>query len=80
MARIYPLFSSSKGNSFFFGTPEEGILIDCGVSCRKRHTRFRDKGDIHNPYPLRPYLGAEDLPEKDRCHYLRTAEKSGYTI
>ncbi len=35
MARIYPLFSSSKGNSFFFGTPDEGILIDCGVSCKR---------------------------------------------
>ncbi|MCR5122055.1 MAG: MBL fold metallo-hydrolase [Ruminococcus sp.] len=35
MARIYPLFSSSKGNSFFFGTPAEGILIDCGVSCKR---------------------------------------------
>lgn len=35
MARIYPLFSSSKGNSTFIGTEKGGILIDCGVSCRR---------------------------------------------
>lgn len=32
MARIYPLFSSSKGNSIYIGTKTEGILIDDGVS------------------------------------------------
>lgn len=32
MARIYPLFSSSKGNSTFIGTPKAGVLIDAGVS------------------------------------------------
>lgn len=32
MARIYPLFSSSKGNSTYIGTKSEGILIDDGVS------------------------------------------------
>ena len=35
MARIYPLFSSSKGNACFVGTPEGGLLIDCGVSARR---------------------------------------------
>ncbi|MBE6858111.1 MAG: MBL fold metallo-hydrolase [Ruminococcus sp.] len=35
MARIYPLFSSSKGNSTFIGTEQGGILIDCGVSFRR---------------------------------------------
>ena len=35
MARIYPLFSSSKGNSTFIGTERGGILIDCGVSCKR---------------------------------------------
>ena len=35
MARIYPLFSSSKGNSTFIGTEKAGILIDCGVSFRR---------------------------------------------
>lgn len=32
MARIYPLFSSSKGNSIYIGTKNAGILIDDGVS------------------------------------------------
>lgn len=35
MARIYPLFSSSKGNASFIGTESGGILIDCGVSCKR---------------------------------------------
>lgn len=35
MARIYPLFSSSKGNSYFVGNGNGGILIDIGVSCKK---------------------------------------------
>lgn len=35
MARIYPLFSSSKGNSSFIGNEKEGVLIDCGVSFRR---------------------------------------------
>ncbi|MGN0642319.1 MAG: MBL fold metallo-hydrolase [Huintestinicola sp.] len=32
MPRIYPLFSSSKGNSVYIGSQTSGILIDCGVS------------------------------------------------
>ncbi|MBQ8922901.1 MAG: MBL fold metallo-hydrolase [Oscillospiraceae bacterium] len=35
MARIYPLFSSSKGNATFIGTPSGGILIDAGVSAKR---------------------------------------------
>lgn len=35
MARIYPLFSSSKGNSTFIGNQNGGILIDAGVSCKR---------------------------------------------
>ena len=35
MARIYPLFSSSKGNSTFIGNNNGGILIDVGVSCKR---------------------------------------------
>lgn len=34
MARIYPMFSSSKGNVSYVGS-DKGILIDAGVSCRK---------------------------------------------
>lgn len=35
MARIYPLFSSSKGNSIYIGDEKSGILIDAGVSCKR---------------------------------------------
>lgn len=35
MARIYPLFSSSKGNATFIGNQNGGILIDAGVSCKR---------------------------------------------
>lgn len=45
MARIYPLFSSSKGNATFVGTPKGGILIDAGVSCKRLCTAL-DANDI----------------------------------
>ena len=35
MARIYTLFSSSKGNSIYIGSKTAGILIDDGVSFAK---------------------------------------------
>ena len=35
MPRIYPLFSSSKGNAAYIGSPDAGILIDTGVSERR---------------------------------------------
>lgn len=35
MARIYPLFSSSDGNSTYIGNGRRGVLIDAGVSCKK---------------------------------------------
>ena len=35
MARFYPLFSSSKGNSVYIGNKEQGILVDAGVSCSR---------------------------------------------
>lgn len=44
MARIYPLFSSSKGNSTFIGEPGGGILIDAGVSFKKLTAALADSG------------------------------------
>lgn len=35
MNSIYPLFSSSKGNSVYIGSKEGGILIDAGVSYKR---------------------------------------------
>lgn len=44
MARVYPLFSSSKGNSTFIGNPKGGILIDVGVSYRRLNEGLRRCG------------------------------------
>lgn len=44
MARIYPLFSSSKGNAEFIGSPAGGILIDCGVSAKRLETALERCG------------------------------------
>lgn len=35
MARAVPLFSGSKGNSYYIGTASEGVLIDAGRSCKQ---------------------------------------------
>ncbi len=35
MARICPLFSGSKGNSYYIGASESGILIDAGRSAKQ---------------------------------------------
>ncbi len=35
MARIYPLFSGSSGNSYFVGSADAGILIDVGRSAKQ---------------------------------------------
>lgn len=44
MARIYPLFSSSKGNATFIGNEKSGILIDSGVSCKLLTQALIDNG------------------------------------
>lgn len=44
MARFYPLFSSSKGNSSFIGTDSAGILIDAGVSFKRLSKALDDNG------------------------------------
>lgn len=35
LARAAALFSGSKGNSYYIGTPSEGVLIDAGKSCKQ---------------------------------------------
>ena len=35
MARAVPLFSGSKGNSYYIGSATEGVLIDAGRSCKQ---------------------------------------------
>lgn len=35
MAKLIPLFSGSKGNSYYIGSSDGGILIDAGRSCKQ---------------------------------------------
>ncbi|MDD6644877.1 MAG: MBL fold metallo-hydrolase [Oscillospiraceae bacterium] len=35
MAKLIPLFSGSKGNSYYIGSYDGGILIDAGRSCKQ---------------------------------------------
>ena len=35
MAKAVPLFSGSKGNSYFIGSAKEGVLIDAGKNCKQ---------------------------------------------
>ncbi len=35
MAKVVPLFSGSRGNSYFIGSSGEGVLIDAGKSCKQ---------------------------------------------
>ncbi len=35
MAKAVPLFSGSKGNSYFIGSGGEGVLIDAGKNCKQ---------------------------------------------
>lgn len=44
MARMYPLFSSSKGNAVYIGNEQSGILIDAGVCCKKLVSGLESNG------------------------------------
>ena len=35
MAKFYPMFSSSKGNSTYIGTANGGVIVDAGVSFKR---------------------------------------------
>ena len=35
MATVYPLYSSSSGNCTYIGDANSGVLVDCGVSCKR---------------------------------------------
>lgn len=35
LAKIVPLFSGSKGNSYYIGSSGQGVLIDAGRSCKQ---------------------------------------------
>ena len=35
MARLYPLFSGSKGNSYYIGSGNSGVLVDIGMNAKQ---------------------------------------------
>ena len=35
MAKVVPLFSGSKGNCYYIGSGNEGVLVDAGRSCKQ---------------------------------------------
>ncbi|MBR3935785.1 MAG: MBL fold metallo-hydrolase [Oscillospiraceae bacterium] len=44
MAKFFTIASGSSGNSSFVGSSGEGILIDCGISCRGITTALKNRG------------------------------------
>ena len=44
MATVYPLYSSSSGNCIYIGDTQSGILVDCGVSCKRAVDALRQHG------------------------------------
>ena len=49
MAKFFTIASGSSGNSSFVGASGEGILVDCGISCRGITTALKNRGiDPHS--------------------------------
>ncbi len=44
MAKVVPLFSGSKGNSYYIGSSGEGVLIDAGRTCRQLEEKIALNG------------------------------------
>lgn len=49
MAKVVPLFSGSKGNSYYIGSSGKGILIDAGRNCKQIENAMTINGlDMRN--------------------------------
>ena len=77
MARAVPLFSGSKGNSYYIGTSSEGVLIDAGRSCKQIVNAVEANGlKMQN-------IGAVFITHEhtDHCSALKVlAKKYGFRI
>lgn len=77
LARAVPLFSGSKGNSYYIGTLSEGVLIDAGRSCRQIENAMEANGlQMKN-------VGAIFVTHEhsDHCNALKVlAKKYGFKI
>lgn len=71
MAKVIPLFSGSKGNSYYIGSSGEGVLIDAGRSCKQLEQALDGAGvDIKS-------IGAVFVTHEhiDHCQGLRVFAK-----
>lgn len=71
MAKAVPLFSGSKGNSYYIGTASEGVLIDAGRSCKQIENAMQANGlSMKN-------IGAVFITHEhtDHCSALRVLAK-----
>lgn len=77
MARVVPLFSGSKGNSYYIGTASEGVLIDAGRSCKQIVNAIETNGlNIKN-------IGAVFITHEhtDHCSALKVlAKRYGFEV
>ncbi len=44
LAKVIPLFSGSKGNSYYIGSSGEGVLIDAGRNCKQLEAALEQSG------------------------------------
>lgn len=71
MAKIVPLFSGSKGNSYYIGSASGGVLVDAGRSCRQIENALKD-----NNIDIKKIRGVFVTHEhKDHCSGLRVLVK-----
>ncbi len=71
MAKVVPLFSGSKGNSYYIGSSGEGVLIDAGRSCKQLEQALELAGvDVRS-------IGAVFVTHEhtDHCQGLRVFAK-----
>lgn len=77
MARAVPLFSGSKGNSYYIGSASEGVLIDAGRSCKQIEIAMEANGlDLKNVSAV--FITHEHT---DHCSALRVlAKRYGFRV
>ena len=77
LARAVPLFSGSKGNSYYIGSASEGVLIDAGRSCKQIENAMLANGlDMGS-------IGAVFITHEhtDHCSALRVlAKRYGFKV
>ena len=71
MAKVVPLFSGSKGNCYYIGSGNEGVLVDAGRSCRQIEQALAlNSVDISNIHAV--FITHEHI---DHCSALRVLAK-----